>query len=127
MVGIGITATDLAGCLQASWALRERMSGDTKQDQAGAVRLALLNAISQGWTSVKVELEDSEMVECIRYTRTSNQQMATLLEDIKYISNLFQKCSFSFVESGFVGSIKLSMHALNILVDEEWVNPNLLC
>ena len=125
MVGIEITATDSAGSLQAIWALRERMSGDTKQDQAGAVRLALLNAISQGWTSIKVELEDRELVECIKHTRTSNQQMATLVEDIQYISNLFQKCSFSFVESGFVGSIKLSMHALNILVDEEWVNPNL--
>ncbi|XP_071903090.1 uncharacterized protein [Coffea arabica] len=127
MVGIGVTVTDLAGCLQASWALRERMLGDTKQDLAGAVRLALLNAINQGWTSIKVELEDSELVECIKHTRTNNQQLATLVEDIHSISNLFQKCTFSFVESGFVGSIKLSMYALKIFVDEEWVNPNLKC
>nr|XP_027109407.1 uncharacterized protein LOC113729292 [Coffea arabica] len=73
MVGIGITATDSIGSLQAIWALREKMPGDTKQDQAGAVRLALLNAISQDCTGIKMELEDRELVEYIKHTRTSNQ------------------------------------------------------
>ncbi|XP_027155078.1 uncharacterized protein LOC113755222 [Coffea eugenioides] len=127
MVGIGVSATDSLGRLQACWAMRERMSAEPIQDQAGAVRLALLNAISQGWRNIRVELENRVLVECIKNTRTSYHLMATLIEDIQCISNLFQNCSFSFVSSGFVGCIKLSMHALNICVDEEWVNPNLRC
>ncbi|XP_027067757.1 uncharacterized protein [Coffea arabica] len=127
MVGIGITASDLSGRLQACWAMRERMSAEPMQDQAGAVRLALLNAISQGWRNIKVELESRELVECIKNTRTSNYLMATLIEDIQYICKSFQTCSFSNVNSGFVESIKLSMHALNIFIDEAWVNPNARC
>ena len=126
-VGIGITATDSMGHLQAGWALRERMSADPLQDKAVAVRLALLNAINQGWRNIKVELDNRELVECIKDARYSNQLMATLIEDIQFISNLFPKCSFSFANSGKVGSIKLSLHALNIFLDEEWVNPNLRC
>ena len=48
-VGIGITATDHSGLLHAAWALRERMTGDPLQDQAEAVKLALMNAANQGW------------------------------------------------------------------------------
>ena len=48
IVGIGITATDNVGQLQGTWALRERMSGNPVQDQAEAVRLALLKAANQG-------------------------------------------------------------------------------
>ncbi|XP_027169410.1 uncharacterized protein LOC113769135 [Coffea eugenioides] len=114
IVGIGITATDAMAQLQAGWALRERMSADPLQDKAVAVRLALLNAINQGWRDIKVELDNRELVECIKETRNSNQLMATLIDDIQSISNLFHKCSFSFVNSGYVGSIKLSLHALNI-------------
>ena len=103
------------------------MSAEPMQDQAGAVRLALLNAISQGWRNIKVELENRELVEYIKNTRTSNHLMATLIEDIQYICKMFQTCSFSPVSSGFVESIKLSMHALNIFIDEAWVNPNARC
>ncbi|XP_071914537.1 uncharacterized protein [Coffea arabica] len=70
-VGIGITATDSMGHLQAGWALRERMSADPLQDKAVAVRLALRNAIDQGWRNIKVELDDRELVECIKETRNN--------------------------------------------------------
>ncbi|XP_027061009.2 uncharacterized protein [Coffea arabica] len=71
IVGIGITETDSMGQIQAGWALRERMSADPLQDQAVAVRLALLNAANQGWRSIKMELNNRELVECIRDARES--------------------------------------------------------
>ena len=115
------------GQIQAGWALRERLSTEPIQDQAVAVRLALLNAISQGWSSIRVELDNKELMECINGSRHCNHMMATLIEDIQFISNQFHKCSFSFANTGIVGSIKLSLHALTIWIDEEWVNPTLRC
>lgn len=127
IVGIGITATDSMGQIQAGWALRERLSTEPIQDQAVAVRLALLNAISQGWSSIRVELDNKELLESIIGSRHCNHMMATLIEDIQFISNPFHKCSFSFANTGKVDSIKLSLHALTIWIDEEWVNPTLRC
>ncbi|XP_071923241.1 uncharacterized protein [Coffea arabica] len=126
-VGIGITAIDNLGQLQAAWALRERSSGDTLQDQAVAVRLALLKVAGQGWRNVKVELDNRKLVETITAATYNNQMMATLIEDIRSIGTLFQQCSILFANSRKIGSIKLSIHALNIWVDEEWVNPNFRC
>ena len=97
------------------------------QDQAEAVRLALLKAANQGWRRITVELDNQRLVEDIMESRYSNWRVATLIEDIKSICNLFHQCSFSFAVSGKVDSIKLSMHALNIWVDEEWVNPTFRC
>lgn len=114
IVGIGITATDNFGQVQAAWALRERMSGDPLQDQAEAVRLALLKAANQGWRHIKVELDNRRLVESIMDSRYNNWRVSTLIGDIQSICNLFHQCSFSFANSGKVDSIKLSMHALNI-------------
>ena len=126
-MGIGITAIDNLGQMQAAWALRERSSGDTLQDQAVAVRLALLKVAGQGWRNVKVELDNRKLVENITAATYNNQLMATLIEDIRSIGTLFQQCSILFANSRKIGSIKLSIHALNIRVDEEWVNPNFRC
>ena len=117
-VGIGITAIDNLGQLQAAWALRERSSGDTLQDQAVAVRLALLKVAGQGWRNIKVELDNRKLVENITAAKYNNQLMATLIEDIRSIGTLFQQCSILFANSRKVESIKLSIHALNIWLDE---------
>ena len=126
-VGIGISVTDYMGQLQAVWALTERTSGDLLQDQAAAVRLALLKAGNQGWSNIQVELDNRKLVEAIKKPSHNNHLMATLLEDIRSICNLFHQCSFSFAISRKVECIKLSLHALNIWIDEGWVNPNLRC
>ena len=126
-VGIGISATDNMGRLQAIWALREWSSGDTLQDQAVAVRLALLKAGSQGWRRIRMELDNRKLVDAIKESRLNNQQMATLIEDIRSICTLFHQCSIFFANSRKLECIKLSIYALNIWIDEEWVNPNLRC
>ena len=126
-VGIGITATDYSGQLHAAWALRERMSGDSLQDQAEAVKLALMNAANQGWRNIEVELDNSKLKGYIVDSRHSSWRSATLIEDIQSISSLFHLCSFSLANTGKLDSIKLSLHAFKSWFDEEWVNPNLGC
>nr|XP_027104660.1 uncharacterized protein LOC113725592 isoform X2 [Coffea arabica] len=103
------------------------VSGDTIQDQAAAVRLALLKAGSQGWRSIRMELDNRKLVDAIKGARLNNQQMATLIEDIRSICTLFHQCSIFFANSRKLECIKLSIYALNIWIDEEWVNPNLRC
>ena len=78
-------------------------------------------------TTSLTKMYNKRLVEAIKESRYSNWRVATLIEDIQSICNLFHQCSFSFLSSGKVDNIKLSMHTLNIWLDEEWVNPTLRC
>ena len=82
VVGIGITAANNLGQLQAAWALRERMLDDPLQDQAKTVKPALLKAANQGWRHIKVELDNRRLMEYIMESRHNNWRVATLVEDI---------------------------------------------
>ncbi|XP_027122249.1 uncharacterized protein [Coffea arabica] len=88
-VGIGIMATEHSGLLHVAWALRERMTGDPLQDQAEAVKLALMNAAKQGWSNIEVKLDSSKLKEFIVDSRHSSWRTATIREDIQSISSLF--------------------------------------
>lgn len=100
VVGIGIMATDSSGQLQAAWMIRERRSGDSLQDQAEAVKLAMIKAANQGWRHIQIEVDNKKLFEYIQRSGHKNSRVAALIDDIQSSSRLFRLCSFSFVDIG---------------------------
>ena len=118
-LGIGIVAKQFEGRIRAEWTLVDRSSQRDIQDEAVAVRLALMKARQQSWQRIKVTNANKQLIALLRDRKGDNPNTATLMiEDIHVLANLFQMCSFEVRnDSNMTLCNQFSHYALNILMD----------
>ena len=110
------------------WAFRERAAGSQVQQQAEAIKFALVKAAEQGWRIIKVDVANKQLLEQIQGKKNMDKWTATLLQDIRELSTLFYKCSFCLNEVNKNAlTYYFSAHALTNYYDVEWASPKLLC
>ena len=98
----------------------ERSAHRDIQDEAVAVRLALMKARQQGWQRIKVISANKQLIAWLKAGKGDNPNTATLVEDINGLVNLFQMCSFEVRNIMNMSlSNQISHYALNILMDGE--------
>lgn len=87
--GIGITAANTNQQILAAWALIERSSSSNLQDEAEAVRPAMMKASERNWKKIKLGLSNKRLVRDIQQRTCNESRNATLLDDIHSLSSLF--------------------------------------
>ena len=104
------------------------MTGCNIQQEAEAIRYALIKALEQGWTAITFETTSKELLNQLQGNANKNNWVATELEDIQVLSILFRMCSFCLVgiENTDLSYI-ISAQALTRNQDVEWTYPVRLC
>ena len=106
--------------IRAEWALVDRSTQKDIQDEAGAVRLALMKARQLSWQRIKVMNANKQLIALLKAGKGDNPNTATLVEDIHALANLFQMCSFEVRNTSYMTLYNhLSHYALSIIMDKE--------
>ncbi|XP_027174688.1 uncharacterized protein LOC113774342 [Coffea eugenioides] len=115
-MGIGVTTENNLCQKCEAWMLNERSTGSAVLDNLLAIKLALCKLKGKGWQHIKIQTPCTQVLNMIRYQASSNQRLATHLEDIKDLCSMFRKCSFDSlpVEMNRL-SAKLSRLAMHTL------------
>ncbi|KAL3532952.1 hypothetical protein ACH5RR_006473 [Cinchona calisaya] len=95
--GIGLGCPNVEGKLLYTWAEGFDYVADNPILEAEAVRLAFLKAKAAGWTRVKLLRTNQAIVKKVNDNLVEDVQLATLLEDISNLKDLFSWCSLSCV------------------------------
>ena len=120
-LGIGVTARMHPNIRIAEWALKERSLGDKVINEAVAIKLVLCKALEQKWSRITIHSQNQVLMRQIKYKSPSNSSIATLIDNILNMQKLFRMCLFCLVkEDSIERSKRLSSHALDIFMDEEW-------
>ena len=114
-MGIGVAVENTLGQKCEAWILNERSTGSVVLDNLLAIKLALCKLKEKGWQYIKIQTPCTQVLNLIRYQASTNQRLATHLEDIKDLCLMFRKCSFDRmpVEMNKL-SAKLSRLAMHI-------------
>ena len=121
-LGIGIVAKQMGGRTRVEWALMDRSSQTDIQDEAVAVRLALMKARQLSWQRIKVINANKQLIALLKVGKGDNPNTGTLVEDIHALANLFQMCFFEARNtSNMTLCNHLSHYALSIFMDEEGI------
>ena len=119
-LGIGIVAKQKGGGIRAEWALTDRSSSVDIQDEAIAVRLALMKASQPRWQKIKVMTANKDLTALLNSGAGDNPNMVTLVEDIIALAKLFQLWSFALRNIRYMNQCnQFNIHALSICMDEE--------
>ena len=119
-MGIGVVSKQKDSRIRAEWALVDRSSHMDIQDAAVAVRLALIKAAQLGWQRIKVINGNKQLIGLLKTRKGNNPNIATLVEDILALANLFHMCFFEEGKSTNMALCKtISSYALSIVMDEE--------
>ena len=62
---------------------RERISGDSRQDQAEAVKLAMIKAVNQGWRHVQIVVDNKKLLDYFQKSSHGSSQVLTLIGNIQ--------------------------------------------
>lgn len=122
-VGMGVVVSDPSKKVLEIWALKERSSGDSLLDQAMSVRLILAKASGKQWRRVKIHLQSHQLLEWLSSGKSKIMGLATLFDDVQNLKTLFHTCSFCHLLDSNCFSQEISMIALGLEVDEEWIFP----
>lgn len=119
-LGIGVVITNPTAQHKEGWAMRERCTDNQLLDKVNAIKLTLSKAAMKGWRNIAVGVQDQDAFNIIRGQKLKDIRMATLVDDIKHLRLLFQKCSFCLVDNDVCHvSSGIGKYALGILQDEE--------
>ena len=118
--GIGISLNQGDQGPHRGWALRAKSSGSILVDEAIALKLAMCKTATTQAREVQFQVQNPQILNNIRTNRVSEIRLATVVDDILQLSQLFHMCSFCLVRKDKTQlSYKLSIHALGIIFDEE--------
>ncbi|XP_027184260.1 uncharacterized protein LOC113782577 [Coffea eugenioides] len=81
--GKGIIARNWTGKLIKAKGIMERKNGTTMEEEALAVRAALVMAKAAGWTKIEVQSDYKSVVDQINASSVHDISIATVLEDIE--------------------------------------------
>ncbi|KAL3526989.1 hypothetical protein ACH5RR_011645 [Cinchona calisaya] len=98
--------------------------------EAETVRLAFLEAKAAGWTRVKLLLTNQAIVNKVNNNLAEDVQLATLLEDIRNLKDLFSWCSLSCVSTNCnTWANNLARFAVDLIAAVFWKDhyPSWLC
>ncbi|KAL3511080.1 hypothetical protein ACH5RR_030481 [Cinchona calisaya] len=87
------------------WAERRESSNDPTLIEEKAIRTSLILAKDSGWDKVEIMPSNKEIVNKLRNKSTENVKLATLLEDIIYLSALFSGSSFSWKHEDSISKV----------------------
>nr|XP_027101745.1 uncharacterized protein LOC113722690 [Coffea arabica] len=119
-LGIGISLRQGDQGFHRGWAIRARSSGSNLVDEAIALKLAMCKAAAELLTEVLFQVQSPQLLNFICTNRVSDIRLATVVDDIIQLRDLFHMCSFCLVRNDKTQlSSKLSIHALGIILDEE--------
>ena len=89
-------------------------------DEAIALKLAMCKAAAELLTEVLFQVQSPQLLNYICTNKVSDIRLATVVDDIIQLRDLFHMCSFCLVRKDKTQlSSKLSIHALGIILDEE--------
>nr|XP_027067422.1 uncharacterized protein LOC113693034 [Coffea arabica] len=123
--GKGIIARNWTGKLMRAKGIMECKMGTAMEEEALAVRAALVMAKAVGWTKIEVQSDCKSVVDQINASSVHDISIATVLEDIEELKKEFQECNFSFVyRTGNTCSHTLAQNAIKLVhdIDIEWNN-----
>ena len=119
-MGIGVVAKLNGTRITADWALVDRTSLLDIQDEAAAVRLALIKVTQLGWHRIKVINVNKHLIAMLKSGKGDNPNIVTLVEDILALANMFQMCFFEVGKNSNMSLCKsISRYALSIIIDGE--------
>ncbi|XP_027157270.1 uncharacterized protein LOC113774079 [Coffea eugenioides] len=123
-IGIGVTAMTEGDVVVAAWAIHERSYNCPQLDEAEAIKIAMSKLAINGWRKIIIQSCNKQLLQQIHSGSASNIKLHTLVEDILSLKTLFHMCSFCVISKSVNHiSIRVSDYALDILHDEEWINP----
>ncbi|XP_027121672.1 uncharacterized protein [Coffea arabica] len=123
-MGIGIVIKQPDQRLHRGWALRARSSGSSLLDDANALKLAMCKIgsmpVRTHISEVQFQVQNPQLLSQIRTNSVGDIRLATVVDDIVHLRELFPLCSFCLIKKDKTQlSSKLSIHALGIIFDEE--------
>lgn len=123
-MSIGIVINQPDQRLHRGWALRARSSGSALLDEASALKLAMCKIASMPVRThireVQFQVQNPQLLSQIRTNSVGDIRLATVVDDIVHLRELFPMCSFCLIKKDKTQlSSKLSIHALGIIFDEE--------
>ncbi|XP_027068582.1 uncharacterized protein [Coffea arabica] len=119
-MGIGVVAKLNGTRIIADWVLVDRTSLLKIQDEAAAMRLALIKVRQLGWNRIKVINANQHLIAMLKSGKGDNLNTVTLVEDILALANLFQMCFFEVGKNSNMSLCQsISRYALSIVLDEE--------
>ncbi|XP_027157187.1 uncharacterized protein LOC113758609 [Coffea eugenioides] len=119
--GKGIIPRNWTGKLMKAKGIMERKKGTAMEEEALAVRAALVMAKAAGWMKIEVQSDCKSVVNQINASSVHDISIATVLEDIEELKEEFEECNFSFVyRTGNTCSHTLAQNAIKLVHDIEW-------
>ncbi|CDP14369.1 unnamed protein product [Coffea canephora] len=118
--GWGMIARDCLGNALGAWAVPDTCCSSAKQEEALALRSAMLMAKQQGWRRVVFESDCKQLIDSIN-SGDGDSDIATILLDIVSLKSNFYKCCFSFTRR-MNNSVSHSLAKLALSLDgpAEW-------
>ncbi|XP_071926256.1 uncharacterized protein [Coffea arabica] len=118
--GWGMIARDCLGNALGAWAVPNTCCSSAKQEEALALRAAMLMAKQQGWKRVVFESDCKHLIDSIN-RGDGDSEIATILLDIDSLKSNFYKCCFSFTRR-MNNSVSHSLAKLALKMDDtaEW-------
>ena len=124
VLGIGVAVSRMPNEAKELWALKDRSSGDQNIDDAAAVQLILCKALDRHWSNVSIQIHNKDLLKRLKFGKSSDCRLTTILENILCLKSLFRVCSFSLANYDDKDvCANVSSYALGILLDEEALVP----
>ena len=124
VLGIGVDISKMQTEAKELWALKDRSSGDQNIDDAAAVQLILCKALDRHWSNISIQIHNKDLLKRLKFGKSSDCRLTTILENILCLKSLFRVCSFSLVNYDDKDvCANISSYALGILLDEESLIP----
>lgn len=96
--GLGDVAKDERRNLKLSWAISCTLRGNPDLLEACAIRIALLKAMEEHFTSILIVSDCREVIRKLNFDNEDISGVGLIANDIKTLSHSFWRCSFSFVK-----------------------------
>ncbi|XP_071933079.1 uncharacterized protein [Coffea arabica] len=119
--GLGMIAKDCYGNLVEARGIRKYSNCGAEIEEANAIQQGLIMTTEAGWQRIEMQFDCKAAIEKIHKRGMEESPIATIMEDIRQLSDMFQYCTFSFVyKDGNRCAHKMAQFATRLVSNVIW-------
>lgn len=121
--GMAGVAWDWNGKILKAWGWQEDRRSEPYEEETAAIRMVLIIAKETKWRRIEVQSDCKGAIDKVQAGKVEDSTIATILEDIQAIREIFEHCTFSFLyRTGTVCTYTIAQFAVKLIMNVMWKN-----